>query len=99
MSKNNNEMTKAAREEIVAALKDRKADRPCERCGAIAFTVLDRFVKVEQHPDLKSVYIAGPMIPCAAIVCNNCGNVNFHALGPLGLMHLVNSNDEGGNNG
>jgi hypothetical protein len=28
----------------------------------------------------------GGHIPCAIIICNGCGNINFHSLGALGLL-------------
>jgi len=47
------------------------------------------------------VRFGGPSVPCAIVVCENCGNVSFHAMGALGLMAEISppeENKNGGNN-
>ncbi len=72
--------------EIGNALTEKGAIRPCHRCGAAQFTVLDGYSSVFLQPDLGSVVLGGPNVPVASVVCNNCGAITAHAVGALGLL-------------
>jgi hypothetical protein len=79
-------MDQPKREEIAKILADRKATRPCERCGNADFSVIDAYANVFVSKEYKQVNIGGRNIPCAVLVCQKCGHVILHALGTLGLL-------------
>ena len=79
-------MTYGQKTLIELALKRKNALLPCSRCGHNTFSVLDKYGRIELQDDFKTVLLGGPSIPCAIVICNNCGHVDFHALGSLDLM-------------
>ena len=44
--------------------------------------------------DLESVSI-GPTIPAGMVICQQCGHMDFFALGILGLLNEKDGNDDG----
>jgi hypothetical protein len=89
------------REKIIAKLNERGASLPCSRCGRQKFALLDDLARIDQQKDMSVVRFGGPSVPCAIVVCENCGNVSFHAMGALGLMAEISppeENKNGGNN-
>lgn len=79
------------KEKIAKKLQEKGALKPCERCGQNNFTVLDGFVYIPLAQQLSGdIIIGGPQVPCAAVVCTNCGNISNHALGALGLLNELN---------
>lgn len=73
--------------EIGRLLTEKGADRPCQRCGAESFAVIDKFAYIHLQDDLsQAIRLGGPAIPVVVTVCENCGAVNLHAVAALGLM-------------
>ena len=57
----------------------------CRFCGGQRFTSTDKLATILIGDDLNSISI-GPSIPSGMIVCENCGHIEFFALGALGLL-------------
>ena len=75
------------RDEVVKVLEQRKATKPCHRCGADDFALLEEFSNIILRKDVGgALVLGGPQIPSAIVACNNCGAITFHALGALGLL-------------
>ncbi len=75
------------RDEIARVLKERRAIKPCHRCGEMQFTVLDGYSKMTLEKEIQGGLVIGaPIVPVATIACDNCGAITSHALGPLGLL-------------
>ena len=90
------QFTPKMRDDIAKALQRVGANKPCARCGGTRLDVLDGFVAPMLEKELDGNFNVGlPQIPCAAVVCANCGHVWTHALGVLGLLH---KNDPNANN-
>jgi predicted nucleic-acid-binding Zn-ribbon protein len=72
---------------IIEILKNKGAIKPCPRCGNEEFTLLDAFSKQNMQDSPKGpVILGGQTIPCAVVICQNCGFLSYHALGYLGLL-------------
>ena len=83
------------REEIAKLLTEKGALKPCHRCGAKSFTILEGYSNIHLQENLNAgMVIGGPSVPVAHIVCDNCGALTPHAIGALGLL----PKEEGNNN-
>lgn len=73
-------------QKIANTLNAKGANKPCARCGGFSSSVREEgyfsFAPTERMGDV----VMGGGIPCAVVVCNNCGAVTFHAVGTLGLL-------------
>lgn len=79
---------KETKEKIAQKIHEKGALKPCQRCGQQNFSVLDGFVSIPLAQEVSSgIVIGGPQVPTAVIVCDNCGNLNYHAIGALGLLN------------
>ncbi len=66
----------------------------CPYCGGVKFTTTDSMSNILLSKDLTALNI-GPTMPCGMIICENCGHVDFFALGILDLLQKTeNSNGE-----
>ncbi len=66
----------------------------CPYCGGVKFTTTDSMANILLNKDLGTLNI-GPSMPCGMIICENCGHVEFFALGMLGLLKKrEKTNDE-----
>jgi len=75
------------RSQVLKLLDERKADKPCHRCGHESFSLLDEGTNIYLKKSIDNAQIVGgPSVPVAIAVCNNCGAVTFHAIGALGLL-------------
>ena len=75
--------------QVAAVLNTRGAANRCDVCrhtGTMALVPETAQVPMSFAPNV----FGGSAIPCAVTVCNNCGNIRLHALGPLGLQALGN---------
>lgn len=79
-------LSKKAKEEIIAALKERGATRPCPRCGNDQFTLIDGYVNQVLQKELKRIVISGESVPSVVVACNRCGFMSQHAIGVLGVL-------------
>lgn len=82
------------RDIIINALKNRKAENACPRCGHTDFTVSDGYTSLFIGRDMNSLEIGGRSIPVAIVICLNCGFVSLHALGALDLLPDQEKQDE-----
>ena len=80
------ELSKEHKEKIIKVLDEKGAKLPCPRCGNNNFTLLDGYFNQTIQTELKGMIIGGPSVPSVVIVCNRCGYLSQHALGPLGLL-------------
>lgn len=81
------QMTSDQANEIIQALKQRGATRPCPRCGNAHFTLLEGFFNqpLSGDPAMPSGLSSGPTVPSVVTACGRCGFLSQHALGVLGL--------------
>ena len=73
-------------DKIIKILSERGAVLPCPRCGNNSFNIVDGFFNHSIQTDFSGMVIGGPSLPCAIIVCTNCGFLSQHALGTLGVL-------------
>lgn len=57
----------------------------CPYCGGEKFTTTEKFATIIIGDDLENVTL-GPTIPSGMLICENCGHVDFFALGSLGML-------------
>ena len=75
------------REKVSKMLDERKANKPCHRCGNENFALLEEFSNIILQKGIGgALVLGGPTIPTAIVVCSNCGAITFHAIGALGLL-------------
>jgi len=80
-------LSESEKQRIAGALSQRRANRPCPRCGNEHFSLLDGYSIQVLQQDFKSIVIGGgPIVPAVGVACNNCGFIAFHALGALDLL-------------
>jgi len=77
--------TQEQREDISKRLQDRGINRPCPRCGHTHFALVDGFAVFGLVDNLEDEGVRN-LVPSVVLACSRCGNLNFHALGPLGLL-------------
>ena len=81
-------LTPELKTQIVQRLQDKGATKPCSRCGHPKFSLLDGFVNFPLAREVSnSVIVGGPNVPSAVVACENCGHLEFHALGAIGLLN------------
>lgn len=86
-------MEKETKEKIAQALQEKKVNQPCPRCTKGHFDVVGyHFIPLNPNPN--TLVIGGPTVPAVIIACLNCGFITEHALGPLGLMSLVEKKND-----
>jgi predicted nucleic-acid-binding Zn-ribbon protein len=74
---------------IIKVLEEKGAVNPCPRCGQEEFTLVDAYHREALQDSLKGTVVGGPTIPCAVVICKNCGFISHHALGYLGILNNV----------
>lgn len=57
----------------------------CPFCGGNKFTSPDKFATILTGNDLSGIEI-GTSVPSGMLICENCGHIEFFALGALGLL-------------
>lgn len=88
-------LPKEKKEEIIAKLKERGANRACPMCGNSHFVLADAYFANMLQGKLGTVNISGEHIPTIPIICSNCGFVSQHAIGVLGLTQENQKEKEG----
>lgn len=73
-------------DEIIATLNKRGAVKACPRCGHREFTPANAYFNETLQDNLKIIVHGGPTVPCAVVICQNCGFMSQHSLGYLGLL-------------
>ena len=75
------EQTQSFSKKVAELLKEKNALK-CPVCGEENSAVFDSiFARALQ---------VGRALPCAVVVCKNCGNIREHAVDPLGIKVLSN---------
>lgn len=69
-------------EKLTEALNAKKASAPCISCGSNNWSLMPQAAIVPQWVNV----LPAPGIPISVAICNHCGFVRMHALGPLGLL-------------
>lgn len=64
----------------------------CPICGGENYTSTDNFVTLPVSKELGNVTL-GPNIPTGMVICENCGHIEFFALGALGLINKEEHKD------
>ena len=81
-------LTQELKNEIAQKLQEKGAIKPCSRCGHQKFSLLDGFINFPMTQEVSNnVIIGGPNVPSAVVACENCGHLEFHALGAIGLLN------------
>ena len=80
------QISQAKKMEIQAALQAR-IKSPCPRCGGASGALADGYVyHVLQNGDPNRGFQEGPVLVCALIICNTCGNVSQHSVPHIGVQ-------------
>lgn len=66
----------------------------CPYCGGKKFTTTRNFATILIGDDTKNISL-GPNIPAGIVVCENCGHMEFFAMGSLGLLKTEEHDDDG----
>lgn len=74
------------KDQLLAKLAERGARPQCEICEHNNWAVVDQAISVQITDLSGALRIPPPQIPCAGLVCNNCGNLRLFALGALRLL-------------
>lgn len=82
------------KELILTKLKEKGAAVQCEICQHNNWSVVDQAVSAPISDLSGGVRIPQPQIPCAGLICNNCGNLRMFALGALGIE--INTGEKDG---
>lgn len=78
--------------EVSNKIENNKTIR-CPYCGGLNFTSTEYIASIIIGQDMSGLSI-GPTLPSGMLICENCGHIDFFALGPLGLL---NNKAEDGN--
>lgn len=80
-------LTEEQGQKLLVALKERKAEANCARCGNDNFQLVPGIAYLPvQAPQAPPVLIGGSRIPAAVVNCARCGAIYLHGLGTLGFM-------------
>ena len=74
------------KEQLLEKIKTKMIKTDCELCDQNSWSVVDKAIALNITDLSGGVRIPPPQIPTGAIICNNCGNVRFFALGVLDLL-------------
>lgn len=70
--------------QIIKVLQERGVKQPCARCGTSNFEVVGETM-IPLNDDPRIIRLPGPTVPAIMLACKNCGDITFHAQGPLNL--------------
>lgn len=90
-------MSKYNPNEFIAALGKKikgQSIPDCPYCGGKKFTTTKSFATILTGDDTKNISL-GPNIPAGMVVCENCGHIEFFAMGALGLLKAEEHNGDG----
>lgn len=88
-------MKKYNPEEFVEALSKKMGTpniRSCPFCHGNKFTTTQQYAAIVIGEGLDGLTL-GPNIPAGMIICENCGHMDFFALGALELLKKEESDD------
>ena len=69
----------------------------CPYCGGKHFNTTENFAVILVNNDYSSFNI-GPSIPTGMVICENCGHIDFFALGALNKIKEEDQKDGKGTN-
>jgi len=90
-------MSKYNPNEFIGALSQKMNGRGfpnCPYCGGKNFTTTKSFATILIGEDTKNINL-GPNIPAGMVVCENCGHMEFFAMGSLGLLKAEERDGDG----
>lgn len=94
-------LTRETKKRILAAIKQRVPDAgACPLCRSPHWTLAEGlvFLVLQEQPAGQEpavpVSLGGSGLPCAAIICTNCGNTHLLNLLTLGLAELFEASVE-----
>jgi hypothetical protein len=61
----------------------------CPLGGHTNWIVMDGYSRIHLAPTAEAIALGGPGVPCATLVCAECGFVAEMALGVLGILKDV----------
>lgn len=88
-------LTSDMKNKIVDILKKKEALNACPRCNQKKFTLVSGYFSNTVQKNWQELVLGGAVVPSISIVCDNCGFISQHALGPLGLMYVKESDSDG----
>lgn len=88
---NDTKLSKEAKEQIVAHLKQKAPNFSCAICGHRNFTLGDHLVTGVITSQQGGVMLGGTNYPMVLAVCNNCFHTVHFAAVPIGLPLRVKS--------
>lgn len=83
-------------DKFLEKLKEHTHNRPiptCPYCGGNKFTTTTTFAAILTGTDTKDVKL-DVTIPSGMLICNQCGHIEFFALGALGLLDNNNHDNK-----
>jgi len=80
------ELTEPQVELIQKALADRGVTDRCQVCGKKTMIVAPVVSLIGVQSHLGGQVLGGKSVPSAIRICDNCGNIEMHALGALDLL-------------
>ena len=88
-------MAKYDPNKFISAISKKMAGRVpvCPYCGGQKFTTTGNVAAILIGDDTSNLNL-GPHIPSGMLICENCGHIEFFALGSLGLMEKEKPNNE-----
>ena len=87
-------MKKYNPQEFINALMQKTSNRQltCPICQGTQFTTTEDFATIIISKDYEGITL-GPSIPSGMAICQNCGHIDFFALGALGLLKAKEENN------
>lgn len=87
-------MIKYNPQDFVVALNKKAPNKQliCPYCHGNQFTTTEDFASILIGKDLSGLNL-GPSIPSGMIICQNCGHIDFFALGALGFLDKKEEKD------
>ena len=77
---------------IIAALAERMPNRTlgaCSLCKTARWELQQGYVVLSATDDPQRLFLGGSTLPCAVLICVNCGNTHLLNLLMLGLDALL----------
>lgn len=90
-------MRKFESREFLNALTKRKNGqvvRSCPHCGGSKFTTTSQVAKIIVGENIDGINL-GPIIPAGMLICENCGHIDFFAIGALGMLNTKEGESDG----
>lgn len=82
------------KQELAKTLTEKIGQFQCPMCHKGPFSLVDGYFSPSLLNQYHTPAISMNGIPMAAVVCDNCGFVSFHALGAIGLLNNKNNNND-----